>query len=33
MIDLEKGPLPEEVIEALNAGWERCKGTSIRYYH
>ncbi|EMC97999.1 hypothetical protein BAUCODRAFT_410420 [Baudoinia panamericana UAMH 10762] len=33
MVDLEKGPLPEEVIQALDKGWEGCKGISIRYYH
>lgn len=31
--NLEKGPLPEEVVQALDKGWEGCKGTSIRYYH
>lgn len=33
MKDLEKGPLPEEVVKALDQGWERCKGVSIKYYH
>ncbi|KAG9827468.1 hypothetical protein KCU77_g14399, partial [Aureobasidium melanogenum] len=31
--DMEKGPLPDDVLEALNKGWEGCKGISIRYYH
>lgn len=33
MVDLEKGPLPEEVVQALDKGWEGCKGISIRYWH
>lgn len=23
LVDLEKGPLPEEVVQALNTGWEK----------
>lgn len=26
-------PLPEDVVEALDKGWEGCKGISIRYWH
>jgi len=33
MVDLEKGPLPEEVLRALDRGWEGCKGISLRYWH
>lgn len=33
MMDLEKGPLPEEVVEVLDKGWEGCKAISIRYWH
>ncbi|KAI6941567.1 hypothetical protein KC355_g15530 [Hortaea werneckii] len=33
LIDLEKGPLPDEVVEALDRGWEGCKGISIKYWH
>ncbi|KAK5163294.1 hypothetical protein LTR04_002663 [Oleoguttula sp. CCFEE 6159] len=33
MVDLEKGPLPEDVVQALDAGWERTKGISGRYWH
>jgi aflatoxin B1 aldehyde reductase len=33
IVDLEKGPLPNEVVEALDKGWEGCKGISVRYYH
>ncbi|KAK5691983.1 hypothetical protein LTR97_011154 [Elasticomyces elasticus] len=33
MVDLEKGPLPEDVVQALDKGWEGCKGIGIRYWH
>ncbi|KAI7537727.1 hypothetical protein KC317_g18015 [Hortaea werneckii] len=33
LIDLEKGPLPDEVVQALDRGWEGCKGISIKYWH
>ena len=33
LIDLEKGPLPEEVVKALDAGWETTRGISNRYWH
>lgn len=33
MVDLEKGPLPDDVVKALDQGWEGCKGISIRYWH
>lgn len=33
MIDLEKNPLPEEVVKALDEGWERVKGLAGRYWH
>lgn len=33
MVDLEKGPLPDEIVQALDKGWEGCKGISIRYWH
>ena len=33
MVDLEKSPLPDEVVQALQRGWELCRGISIRYYH
>jgi len=32
MENLEKGPLPDEVVEALNQGWDRCKGNAIQYW-
>ncbi|THX18513.1 Aldo/keto reductase [Aureobasidium pullulans] len=31
--DMEKGPLPTDVVEALDKGWELCKGISGRYWH
>lgn len=33
MLDLEKGPLPQEVLDALNAGWDRVKGNCMVYSH
>lgn len=33
MVDLEKRQLPDDVMEALDQGWEGCKGISIRYWH
>lgn len=33
MVDLEKGPLPDEVVAALDRGWEGCRGISYRYWH
>ena len=33
LIDLEKGPLPQEVVEALDAAWDRVKGVSTKYHH
>ena len=30
MVDLEKGPLPDDVLQALDTGW---KGISLRYWH
>ena len=31
--DLEKGPLPEEVVEALDEAWLVCKATTANYWH
>jgi aflatoxin B1 aldehyde reductase len=31
--NLEKGPLPEELVKALDEGWERVKGTCANYWH
>jgi aflatoxin B1 aldehyde reductase len=31
--DLEKGPLPEEVVKVLDQAWAINKGTAPRYWH
>jgi aflatoxin B1 aldehyde reductase len=31
--DIEKGPLPEEVLEALDEAWMVCKPTTANYWH
>jgi aflatoxin B1 aldehyde reductase len=33
MMDLEKGPLPDDVVEALDEGWQKVKGICTRYWH
>lgn len=33
LVDLEKGPLPEEVVKAFDAGWEKTRGLSTKYWH
>jgi aflatoxin B1 aldehyde reductase len=33
LVDLEKGPLPEEVLKALDEGWAKAKGISGPYFH
>lgn len=33
MQNLEKGSLPEDVVKALDEGWERVKGVSSKYHH
>lgn len=33
LADLEKGPLPEEVVEALDAGWARVRGMELKFWH
>ncbi|KAJ7087316.1 Aldo/keto reductase [Mycena belliarum] len=33
LIDLEKGPLPEEVLKALDAAWLSVKSDATPYYH
>lgn len=30
--DLEKGPLPDEVVQALDAGWAATKGIAQPYF-
>ena len=31
LVDLEKGPLPEKVVRALDAGWEKTRTLTGRY--
>ncbi|KAF7345487.1 Aldo/keto reductase [Mycena venus] len=33
LIDLEKGPLPDEVLKALDSAWEHVKPHASNYYH
>ena len=33
MVDLEKGPLPDDVVKALGQAWERVKPLALRYWH
>lgn len=33
LTDLEKGPLPDDVVEALDKGWEKTKSISGKYWH
>ena len=33
LMDLEKGPLPEEVVKALDEAWMVCKATTANYWH
>jgi aflatoxin B1 aldehyde reductase len=33
LVDLEKGPLPEDVVEALNEAWKIVKGRVPNYFH
>jgi aflatoxin B1 aldehyde reductase len=30
---LDKGPLPEEVVQALDAGWARVRGKELKFWH
>jgi aflatoxin B1 aldehyde reductase len=32
LVDLEKGPLPDEVVGALDRGWERVRGVNWKYW-
>lgn len=32
LVGLEKGPLPDEVVGALDKGWERAKGLGWEYW-
>jgi len=33
LVDLEKGPLPEEVVKTLDEAWNSVKGAATPYYH
>ncbi|KAK7534341.1 NADP-dependent oxidoreductase domain-containing protein [Phyllosticta citribraziliensis] len=33
LVALEKGPLPDDVVEALNQGWELARGLPLKYWH
>lgn len=33
LVDFEKGPLPEEMVQALDAAWLRVKGVAPKYFH
>lgn len=33
LVDMEKGPLPEKMVEALEAAWLRVKGVVPRCFH
>jgi aflatoxin B1 aldehyde reductase len=33
LVDFEKGPLPEDVVEALDEAWKMTKGQAYNYYH
>ncbi|KAK8199673.1 NADP-dependent oxidoreductase domain-containing protein [Phyllosticta capitalensis] len=33
LLALEKGPLPDDVVEALDQGWELARGLPLKYWH
>ncbi len=33
LINLEKGPLPEDILKALDEGWAIVKGVASNYFH
>lgn len=33
LIDLEKGPLPEEVVKVIDEAWQLTKGVASKYWH
>jgi aflatoxin B1 aldehyde reductase len=33
LVDLEKGPLPQDVVEALDTAWSKAKGVTYNYFH
>ena len=33
LVNLEKGPLPEDVVAALDEGWQTVRGICAKYFH
>jgi aflatoxin B1 aldehyde reductase len=33
LVDLEKGPLPDDVLKALDEAWEKVKPITSKYWH
>jgi len=33
LVDLEKGPLPKDVLDALDSAWEMVKAVATPYFH
>ena len=33
LLDLEKGPLPQSVVQALDEAWDVVKGDVKKYWH
>lgn len=33
LVDVEKGPLPDEAVEARDAAWETVRGVVPKYFH
>jgi aflatoxin B1 aldehyde reductase len=33
LVDLQKGPLPEEILKAIDEGWAKIKGVCAKYWH
>jgi len=33
LVNFEKGPLPEDVVKALDEGWETVRGVCAKYFH
>lgn len=33
LVDFEKGPLPEEVVEKLDEAWLKVRGLTTKYWH
>jgi aflatoxin B1 aldehyde reductase len=33
LVNFEKGPLPEDVVQALDEGWETVRGVCAKYFH